>query len=131
VKQADPAPKHVPEAVPVHTLADENEEEMMSVNEMKGKRKSTGSIPAPKKQRLDHVVRPAHKFTPKDYKIFGTTKLADKSDKKQKHKQNKQRNKSAPGAPAPSYFTEPNFGKVKQTSKMARNKTDSFTYQKE
>ena len=57
----------------------------VSVNEMKGKRKSTGSIPAPKKQRLDHVARQPHKFTPKDFKIFGSKNI-EKSKENQKGK---------------------------------------------
>lgn len=106
-------------------------EELLSVNEMKGKRKSTGSLPVPKKQRLDQVLRPAHEFTQKDYKVFGSAKLSDKKDSnKKKQQKKKERNKSAPTTP--SYFTEPKFGRVKQTSQMVRRgNTDSFTYQKD
>ena len=52
---------------------------------IKGKRKSTGSIPTPKKARLDHVQRQPHKFTPKDFKIFGAKNL-EKPKANQKNK---------------------------------------------
>ena len=130
IKEADPVPKAVlQENEPKEGRAMEvPKEEILSINDIKGKRKSTGSVPVGKRQRLDHVVRPEpHNFTAKDYSIFGAAKLDDKKRKEKGKGKGKVRNKSAP---APSYFTEPNFGKVKQTSKMARRgNTDSFTYQ--
>lgn len=104
-----------------------NNEPRISINEMKGKRKSEGSIPNAKKQRVDDddIVKP-HKFTNKDFKIFGQHKLQEKRQKGKNGK--KEERKSAPGAPG--YFTEPNFGKSNLKSRAFKNTVKSFTVKK-
>ena len=104
---------------------EERKEERISINEMKGKRKSDGAIPDAKKQRVAPVQ--AYNFGKKDFKIFGQHKVVEQMNQRnQKGKKGKKSDrKSAPGAPG--YFTEPNFGKINQKSKAMKNAVKSFT----
>ena len=117
------------QTMPQRKMRDSNEEKI-SVNEMKGKRKSEGALPeAKRKKQNDHAPVEAYNFGKKDFKIFGQHKVVEKMKQGQKGKKDKKgERKSAPGAPG--FFTEPNFGKMKQKSKAMKNAVKSFTVKK-
>lgn len=115
--------------MPERKMRDSNEDKI-SVNEMKGKRKSEGALPEAKRKRQnDHAPVEAYNFGKKDFKIFGQHKVVEKMKQGQKGKKGKKgERKSAPGAPG--FFTEPNFGKMNQKSKAMKNAVKSFTVKK-